>query len=111
MSGTLAIAAPAPKVQQVFQKMISATISDNYEAFVADCNATMKAAISKEMLSSVSQQLAPRARQGYDTEYFGEMKQQGYDVYLWRLRFKDGGDDLLATMSLKDGKVGGFYVH
>ena len=31
-------------------------------------------------------------------------------VTLWKLSFKDGGDDALATLSLKDGKVGGYWI-
>ena len=48
---------------------------------------------------------------GYDSSFLGELNQKGFEVYLYRLRFKDGGDDMLATPSLKDGKVGGSFFH
>jgi hypothetical protein len=38
------------------------------------------------------------------------MKKEGYRVYLWSLHFKDGGDDVLVTWSVKNGKAGGFYL-
>ncbi|MEH2102821.1 MAG: hypothetical protein V7K76_24360 [Nostoc sp.] len=41
----------------------------------------------------------------------GNLKQQGYQVYLWKLTFLDGGDDVLARLSLKDGKIGGFWLN
>ena len=42
--------------------------------------------------------------------FLTSLKQQGYAVYLWKLTFKDGKDDHLARMAVKDGKVGGFWI-
>jgi hypothetical protein len=50
-----------------------------------------------------------RTSGGYGLTFLGELNQHGYQVFLYRLRFKDGGDDMLATMSLKDDKVAGIY--
>jgi hypothetical protein len=61
-------------------------------------------------LRRVSEELAPRAKQGYDARYFGELNRKGYQVHVWRLVFKDGGDDVLATLSVKDGKAGNFLL-
>ena len=52
-----------------------------------------------------------RTSGGYDITFLGELNQHGYQVFLYRLRFKDGGDDILGTMSLKDDKVGGIYFN
>ena len=62
------------------------------------------------MLERVSKELEPRARQGYEAQYLGELNRKGYKVHLWRLKFKDGGDDALATLSVKDGKAGNFLL-
>ena len=40
----------------------------------------------------------------------GQLKQQGCQVHLWKLVFKDGGDDTLAKLVLKDGRVAGFWL-
>ncbi len=96
--------------EAVFKNLITATIANSYDGFIADCDDAMKA-ITKTQVTSVSKQIEPRAKGGYDTEYLGDLKQRGYAVSLWRLRFKDGGDDILATLSMKDGKVGGFFLH
>ena len=106
-----AYAEPDQATQAAFKKLMAATVSNNYDAFVTQCDSVMKAALTKPMLEGVSEQIAPRAKQGYDAAYLGELNQNGYEVHLWRLRFKDGGNDILATMSVKDGKVGGFYLH
>ena len=102
---------PDETTQRVFKSLMAATISNNYDAFVAECDAAMKAALTKPMLEGASKQIELRAKQGYDAQYLGELNQHGYKVNLWRLRFKDGGDDVLATLSVKDGKAGGFYLY
>ena len=108
---TILRADPDQTTHAVFTNLMNATLSDNYDGFVADCDARMKAAVTKPMLDGVSEQIKPHAASGYEAEYMGELKQKGYEVYIWKLKFKDGSDDVLATMSLKGGKVGGFYLH
>ena len=103
-------AEPDPTVQAVFKNLMAAVIADDHGKFLTDCNEVMKEMLTPEKLTSVSEQIAPRAKGGYDADYLGELNQRGYAVHLWRLRFKDGGDDILATLSMKDGKVGGFFL-
>lgn len=105
-----ALAAPDEATETIFKNLMTATIADDYDAFVAECDAAMKAALTKPMLNGVSQQIAPRAKQGYEADYLGELKQGGFKTHLWRVRFKDGGDEVLATLSVKDGKAGGFFL-
>ena len=102
---------PDQAAQDIFKTLMTATVADNYDGFIGVCDDKMKAALTKPMLEGVSQQIAPRAKDGYDPQYLGELHQHGFAVHLWRLRFKDGGDDILATLSTKDGKAGGFYLH
>jgi hypothetical protein len=103
-------AQPDEEARQIFSTLMAATIANDYDGFVAVCDDKMKAALTKQMLEGVSAQLKPRADQGYAADYLGELNQEGHAVHLWRLRFKDGGDDVLATLSVKDGKAGGFYI-
>jgi len=35
---------------------------------------------------------------------------QGFAVYTWKMEFKDGNDDVLIFLALKDGKIGGFWL-
>ena len=92
-----ASAEPDQATQAIFKNLMAATVSNNYDGFIAQSDATLKAALTKRMLQRVSKELEPRAQQGYDAQYLGELNRKGYKVHLWRLKFKDGGDDVLAT--------------
>jgi len=90
-------------------KLLSAIVSDDYAAFVADGNAAFQA-LKKDQFQGMVSQLATKLRDGYDMTYLGDLNQRGYQVTLWRIRIKSSSDDLLATLSMKDGKVGGFWI-
>lgn len=90
-------------------KLVTAIQQADYGAFVVDGEAAVKQ-LKKEQFAAVAAQLAPRLTEGYELSYLGDLKQSGYRVTVWRLRFKDGRDDALATLSVKDGKVGGFWI-
>ena len=90
-------------------QLITALVNADYAAFVADGDDAFKG-LTKEQFDAVAKQFAPRFKAGYEVTYLGELKQKGYEVSLWKLTFKDGGDDLLATLSRKDGKTGGFWL-
>ncbi len=93
----------------LFKQLVSATASDDYDSFIAHGTTEVKAGISKTQFDAVAQLMDGRLKAGYDITALGELNQRGYQVYLYRLRFKDGGDDTLGTMSLKDGLVAGIF--
>ena len=93
----------------VFKKLLASQAAKDYDAFIADGTDMLKAALSKTQFEASSNIMNARFKGGYDTVYLGELNQKGFEVYLYRLRFKDGGDDMLGTLSLKDGKVGGIW--
>lgn len=104
-------AAESPtKATQLLQTLLAATQSGDYERFIAPANTAFRAAITKDKFMAVNEQLAPRLKQGYEAQYLGALNQQGYDVYLWKLQFSDGGDDHLVKLGVKNGKVGGFWI-
>jgi hypothetical protein len=78
--------------------------------FDAPADETVKSAMTQQILDKMNQQLAPRFKQGYIVVGMGSLKKEGALVYLWKLEFKDEGDDVLVTMAVKDGKVAGFYL-
>ena len=90
-------------------KLLSAIAIDDFAAFVADGNAAFRG-LSKDQFEAVVSQLSSKLKAEYDLSYLGDLNKQGYQVTLWRIRFKSGGDDLIATLSMKDGKVGGFWI-
>ena len=101
--------APQP-IETIMKSMLAATQANSLPEFVASGDAAFQAGMTKPMLDSVNRQLGPRLRQGYTASFLSTLKQQGYTVYLWKLEFKDGKDDVLVTMSVRDGKVGGFWL-
>lgn len=103
-------AAEAPGSPERFKKMIAAIENADYEAFVADGDPAFKAALTKPAFDGGTTRLLPRLRAGYTPTYLGELNQGGFTVHLWKLAFKDGKDDVLVSMALKDGKVGGFRL-
>ncbi len=89
-------------------KLIAAIERSDYAAFIADGEAPFQQ-LTEATFAGVASKLAPRLHAGHDLTYLGDYKQHGYRVSLWKITFRDGSDDLLATLSVKDGKVGGFF--
>ncbi len=102
-------AADNAQAEKIFKGLITAQTAKDYDAFVADADDNLKAALTKTQFDAASNVIIKRTSGGYDTTFLGELNQHGYQVFLFRLRFKDGGDDILGTMSLKADKVGGIY--
>jgi hypothetical protein len=102
-------AADNAQAEKIFKSLIAAQTAKDYDAFVADADDNLKAALTKTQFDAASDFMIKRTSVGYKTTFLGELNQHGYQVFLYRLRFKDGGDDMLGVMSLKDDKVGGIY--
>lgn len=105
-----AASSPADEGRPLLHKLLKAVASNDYASFVADGGDAFKSGLSKQMLSLVSTQYAPRIKKGYDATYLGVLQQQGCQVQLWKLVYKDGSDDTLAKLVVKDGKVVGFWL-
>lgn len=97
------------QARTLFDKLMAAEDTDNYDAFVADADDGLKAALTKTQFDASAALMTAKSKDGREVTFLGELNERGYEVYLYRLRFKDG--DLLGTMSLKDGKVAGILFH
>jgi len=102
-------AEPPPGAQAASDKLLAAIGAGDYAAFIADGDAAFRE-LKRGAFDAVAAQLGARFKSGYEATYLGELNQKGYQVTLWRLRFAAGGDDALATLSIKDGKVGGYWI-
>ncbi len=91
--------------------LLHAIQANDYQRFVADGTARFKEGLTKEIFEKVSAELAPRMKKGYARVYLGRLHQHGYELYLWKLTFIDGGDDILAKMVVKDGRIAGFWLY
>jgi len=90
--------------------MLEALQSGSLPDFVAPGDAAFQSGMNQDMLDQVRNTLAPRLKGGYTATFLGTLHQGGYTVYLWKLGFKDGLDDRLITMAVKEGKVAGFFL-
>jgi len=103
--------AQAPQeIEATMKNMLAATQSKSLTDFVAGGDASFKSTMTQPMLDSFSAQFAPRLKQGFTATFLARLNQGGYAIYLWKLEFKDGGDDRLVTLVVKDGKVSGFFL-
>lgn len=103
-----AAAAEAPGNPALFKKMIGALGSGDYEAFIAGGDPAFKAALTKPLFDGTAAKVGPLLKAGYTPTYLGTLNQGGWTIHLWKLSFKEGGNDLLVKMAMKDGKVVGF---
>lgn len=102
-------AKPSKEDVDIFSKLVSAIEKKDFQSFVADGEPAFKA-LPEEKFTSFASQLAPKLNGDHDVTYLGALIQKGYRVTLWKVRFKDGDDDMLATLSVRNGKIGGFYI-
>jgi hypothetical protein len=103
--------AQAPQeIEATMKNMLVATQSKSLADFVAGGDASFRSTMTQPMLDSFSAQFAPRLNAGYTATFLARLNQGGYASYLWKLEFKDGGDDRLVTLVVKDGKVSGFFL-
>jgi hypothetical protein len=94
----------------LMKKMMEAIRVKSYDDFMIECDATMRAALTKQQFEGVSALMAPSLAPGYKTTYLGKLRQQGHITYLWKLEPATLKEDTLISMSIKDKKVGGFYL-
>lgn len=106
----LCAAEPAKEDAAIASKLIAAIEKSDYESFIAGGETPFKQ-LKREQFEAVAAKLGPKFRAGHEISYLGELKQKGYHITLWKVSFKDGSDDELATLSMREGKVGGFFVH
>lgn len=98
-------------VEGMVETLLSATQSNNLDAFRSVCDDTMQAAMTTNVLASVHNQISGLMEAGYSKTYMGVLNRGEFKTYYWKVMFlKDARNDVLAEMSVKDGKVGGFYL-
>ena len=100
----------APAVRDAFNLLMTSIQDDDYAGFLVAVDDNFKAALTKKMFDAVVVQIAPRLKNGYTAAYLDQLRRGSFTTHLWKLSFQDGGDDVLGEMSLKDGKIGGFFL-
>jgi len=95
--------------ERTLDTLLTAIATNNYDVLVANAAPALKSRITRETFAQVSAQLSPRLKKGYKPQYLGSLKQQGVEVFLWKITFQDGGDDFLARLVIQENKVAGFW--
>ncbi len=98
-----------PTVKDTFDGLIGAITDDNYAGFLLFVDEKFRAALTKPVFESVVQQVGPRFKAGFKTTYLDQLQRQDYVVHVWKIEFETD-DDVLAQVSIKDGKVAGFLL-
>jgi hypothetical protein len=97
------------EAQTTLGTLLTAIQADDYEGFMRPMDDVMKAALTKPSFEVLVGQFAPRLRRGYESKYLTDLRKKDFKTYLWKLTFKDGGEELVAEMSIQDHKVNGLY--
>ncbi len=105
----LSAATNGPSTERILDRLLTAIATNHYDVLVANAAPALKTRITKETFGQVNAQLSPRLKNGYKLQYLGTLKQQGVDVFLWRISYNDGGDDTLVRLVIQEDKVAGFW--
>jgi hypothetical protein len=97
--------------QKQCDKLLEAIKTADRDAFIANATDTIKEGTTQQVMDALEKQVGMRLKKGFDSTYLCQLRQAGHQVHLWKLSFKDGGDDLVVRLALKDGKVGGFFLN
>jgi hypothetical protein len=97
-------------LETTLKNMLTALQTNSLPDFVAAGDPSFKSGVTQEIFAGVSGQFGSRLAGGYTTTFLGTLNQQGFTVYLWKLVFKDGQDDRLVTMAVRDGRVAAFFL-
>jgi hypothetical protein len=105
----LSAATNGPSTEGMLNTLLAAIVTHNYDVLIANAAPALKTRITKETFEQVSTQLSPRLKGGYKPQYLGSLRQQGVEIFLWKITFQDGGDDLLARLVIQENRVAGFW--
>ena len=105
----ISAATSGPSTQATVNTLLSAIATNDYDVFVANAMPSFKTIVTKEAFKQVNIGLSPRLKRGYELQYLGSFKHDGIETFLWKIVYKDGGDDMLAELELQGEKVAFFW--
>ena len=95
----------------ILTKILKAVENNDLGNFFAEGDNQFKVSVTKQMFDNMNATIGSRMKKGYKVVSLGTLNQQGYQLYLSKLVFKDGGDDILARLVLRNGKVAGMWFN
>jgi hypothetical protein len=109
-SAVVSAAEPSKEDAALSSKLITAIEKSDYDTFIAEADAPVRKALTKELFASTCAKYATRFHAGYEVSYLGDLNQYGCHVTLWKISFKDHGDDALVTQVVKGGRIAGYWI-
>jgi RNA polymerase sigma factor (sigma-70 family) len=104
------LAARAPRSPgDIVRRMLAAVVSGDHDAFVADATDHFWSTSTPELMSRLEIDVGKRLRGGFEVQALGSLhREDGSTVFLFKLEFRDRGEDRLVRLVLQDGHVAGF---
>jgi hypothetical protein len=99
-----------PDAEKLLAHLIDAVKAESYDAFLADADANMKKRLSRQQFEGLCGLYSKPLRKGYTLTYFGQLKQKGASVYVWKVASAGAPEEALVRLWVKDGKVAGVLV-
>lgn len=93
----------------VLQKMLKGVENADIDQFTYRAESDLKKRVTREVMIRLSGSLGPKLKKGYTSTSIGQLRQQGLVTYLYKLQFKDGADDVLIRLAVRDGAVAGIF--
>ena len=90
-------------------ELLHAIQTNAYDDFVAKGSASFKAAVRPALLPKLSTSLGARLAAGFEPTCLGHLRRGEGMLWLFRLEFSDGGDDVLISMFTDGWQVAGFF--
>jgi hypothetical protein len=98
-----------PELGAMANRMFAAIEKNGFDQFVADGDNQWRR-LQRGEFDRLTSQLRPKLKDGYEVAYLGQIKRiDGVQQTLWKLTLKNG-EELLANIDMKDGKVVRFGV-
>lgn len=97
-------------IQKTFDRLLEAIKGKDRDAFVANATDAVKEGTSQETMDAFDKNLGSRLKKGFQATYLCELNIMEYKIYLWKMTFTDGGDDMVIRLAFKDGKLAGFFL-
>ena len=93
------------RANEILKSMLAAIAGNHYEEFLLHGHDIFKAQLGKDTLAELSGELGRRVTGGYEALPLGSLRQSAYVVFdqeeylvwLWKLEFRDQGDDRLVS--------------
>lgn len=103
-------ATPDPEVQRTYDRVVTAIQSADREAILTNATPQMHEALTAQVMANLAGDQGRRLKAEHEATYLTDLTQRGHRIHLWKLTFKDGGDDIILRLVLDaNGKLAGVF--